>query len=395
MKKGLLIKITILLAGYGMFSDVIVVPIVTAIFTEFPNSNTFIQNFVITGPALIAIPTLLIAGKLAQYFSKKDLLMFSFIVYLIGGIGGAFVNSIELLAITRAISGAAVGLIGVLALSLIPEIYTDIAERGQVIGLYNAVSAVFGVIMSILSGVIALTSGWRNSFFLNSLAFISLALIVFFLPRTPPEGKLIKQEEVIQGNSNYSYKSIIAIIIAVFYYTAPTCAIYYCIDIYVVEKALGTSALSGTITAGMTLGTFLTSLAFGIIYMKLRRLMPPVFFIVTGVCFIILTYTTSPLIVLIACILVGGFSALSASYYPMVISEIVPESKLSIIMSFYMITLNISFFLSTYVPIVIQRIFRVESTADSLIYIGILLGIGGVVSLILAFKSKKTALFKF
>lgn len=378
--KDLLVKLAILCAGYGVFSDAVVVPLISSIFAEFPNSSTFLMNFIITGPALISIPIALITGELARYISKKDLLIAGFVIYLIGGVGGAFANSMIFLAVMRAFSGIAAGIIGVLAMALILEIYSDLKERGQVIGWYNATSALFGIGMTFVAGLLAVVS-WRNAFYINAFSIVSLLLIIFFLPRTAPEGKRKKDKTRIK-KEKYPFGKATLLMMACFAIGVLYCVIYYTIDIFVAEKTLGTPALSGTLTALGTLASFLCSLIFGSFYCKVKRFMPVLFFSICGISFILLSITSNVILISIFCMLAGGSYGISLSYYAMVLSEIVPESDMSLSMSYFFIVFNIATFLSPYVPLIIQKLLNVSTYNLSFFYIGILLAIGAVISLV-------------
>ncbi len=389
-KKEFFIKLAILCAGYGMFSDAVVVPLISSIFTEYPNSSTFIMNFVISGPALIAIPVSLISGKLAQYISKKDILIAAFVIYIIGGVGGAYTQSMVFLAVMRGLCGVAAGLIGVVAYGLIGELYTDIKERGNVMGWYAATSAIFGIAMTFFAGIIAVSS-WRNAFYINAFSIFSLLLVIFFLPRTSPEGKLEKDSDDV-STVKYPTKKMFALLSAFFIIGALYCVIYYCIDIYVAEKALGNSVLSGTLTAIGTIASFIIGVLFGRIYIHTRRFMPVIFFLGCGISFVTLTYATSSLLVSIAAAVSGASYGMALSYYAMVVSEIVPESKMSLSMSFYQVIFNVSIFLAPYVPLIIMQFTKGETYASTFVYIGSILLIGGLISLVLALKNRNQSI---
>lgn len=381
MKKNrdIFVKLAILCAGYGVFSDAVVVPLISSIFAEFPDSSTFLMNFIITGPALISIPVALIAGELARYVSKKDILIVGFMLYLVGGLGGAYANSMVFLAVMRTFSGAAAGIIGVLAMALIPEIYSDLRERGQVIGWYNATSALFGIGMTFAAGLLAIDS-WRNAFYVNAFSVVSLLLIIFFLPRTAPEGRR-RKEKAVGKKVKYPFGKVTLLMLACFTIGVLYCVIYYTIDIYVAEKALGSSALSGTLTAFGTLASFLCSLIFGSFYYKVRRFMPVIFFLVCGISFVLLSLVNNIILISMGCMLAGGSYGISLSYYAMVLSETVPESDMSLSMSYFFIVINVAVFLSPYVPILIQKIPNVITYNQSFLYIGIMLGIAASISL--------------
>lgn len=392
--RNFLTKLAILCAGYGMFSDAVVIPLVTLIFGEYPDTSAFVMNFILSGPALIAIPVSLITGKLAQYISKKDILITAFILYIVGGVGGAFTQSMGYLAVMRGICGAAAGLIGVVAYGYIAELYTDIKERGTVMGWYSAMSAVFGIAMTFFAGLIAMTS-WRNAFYINGFSIFSLLLVVFFLPRTKPEGKkkdcvVDKMEEKKCEEKKYPISQMVVLLSAFFVMGAFYCVIYYTIDIYISEVITAdSSVLSGTITAIGTIASFLIGVTFGKIYIRTRRYMPVIFFLGCGLSFVVLTYTSSSIILGIAASIAGASYGMSLSYYAMIISEIVPPSKMSISMAYYQVVFNISIFAAPYLPMLVLMLTKGTTYASTYVYTGGILVVGGIISLILALKKNE------
>src|SRR5690242_9205218 len=119
VKKSIWLKVALCFASFDMFSDSVVVPIVTAIYNEFPNSSFFQQNFVLSGSALLSIPAALITGIFTRFVSKRYLVIFGSLLYCIGGIGGAFSTGMDFLLATRAITGVSNGILSTVALSLI------------------------------------------------------------------------------------------------------------------------------------------------------------------------------------------------------------------------------------------------------------------------------------
>ena len=106
-RASLLAKIAIMLLATARWSDGVLVPCLTSIYESLPTESSFLQTFIVTGPSLVAIPFTLITGKLADYFSKKRLLIICIILSIVGGVGGAFVQTMPQMAITRAIVGVA------------------------------------------------------------------------------------------------------------------------------------------------------------------------------------------------------------------------------------------------------------------------------------------------
>ncbi len=147
-KKNLMCKAAIVSCGYGIFSDSVIVPVITGIYEEFPSASMFLKNYVLTGGYLFSLFASLAAGILMKKISKRKLMLFGSICFFIGGFGAVFTSSMEYLALMRTLDGLSDGILAATALSLITELYKDERERASMIGLYTGVSAAFGFAFS-------------------------------------------------------------------------------------------------------------------------------------------------------------------------------------------------------------------------------------------------------
>ncbi|WP_062049444.1 MFS transporter [Bacillus sp. JCM 19034] len=103
---------------------------------------------------------------------------------MIGGVGGGFVPTIELLLFFRAILGIGVGLMMPLSTSLVADFF-DGQERTATMGQVSAVNNLGGVVLFLLSGVLASVT-WRAAFSVYVLVIVSMVIIYFFLPKNVP-----------------------------------------------------------------------------------------------------------------------------------------------------------------------------------------------------------------
>ena len=244
-KNGLLCKIALISCGYGIFSDSVIVPIFSRICAEYPDTSTFLTNFTLTGGYIFSLLSSLAAGFLLRYISKRRLLLFGTICFTLGGVGAYFTSSMPFLAFCRILDGISDGVLAVAALSMITELYQEKA-RAQMIGLYSAVSAAFGVLLSFFSGIIGDHSGnWRTCFLLNLISIVSIVLVFLAVPETPKEEK----ENRSSLWSAFRLSAARRIYIEYFVSSALYCILFVFVDIYVQEKGFGSSTLSGTISS--------------------------------------------------------------------------------------------------------------------------------------------------
>lgn len=390
MKHSFIVKLTIISMSFAMMSDSVVVPLVSQIFASYPEASAFSQNFIISGTALMMTLVSLLSGKLAQYFSKKDLLIVGFILFTVAGIGSGLVNSVVLLSVCRGLTGVAIGLISPLALGLISELYTDIKERSGIIGVFNGMMAAFGAIMSIAAGYIAVTN-WQAAFFINAIAVPVLILTIIFLPRTPPEKKGSQDSIKVDGFSREKIPALklTAISVSAFLMNTLYCVIFYCIALYITERNLGDSSVIGILSSLGTLGSFAIGMMFAVIYMRTKRFSPTIFFILLAASYFVLSMPVGIIAVGLACAVGGACYGMSYSYYIVEISEVMPAHAVSMGMAIITSVIGVSMFLAPYVIGVYESMFNVHSISDTFLYIAITLLTCGVLSLILSLRERK------
>ena len=86
-------------------------PVISNIARAFSNASPGRIKLVLTLPSLVVIPFALISGRLCDAFGKRTVLLTGLIFYLVGGLGGGFAGTIEVLLGCRALLGLSVGLI--------------------------------------------------------------------------------------------------------------------------------------------------------------------------------------------------------------------------------------------------------------------------------------------
>ena len=380
------------LSSSGTWVYSVLMPVLPDVYKAFPCSP-FWQGFIITGPSLVAIPFLLITGFLAKSISKKTLLIMNLIVFLIGGVGGAFVTNLPMLIISRVLSGVPAIVLLVPTLSIISELWQDEIRRSKVVGYYYGFSGAYGAALSFASGVIA-TFGWRNAFLLNGIAIIALVMVVAFVPKTPPEGQRKeleddnKEKKVNQGNT-LNKRGFILLMASLAVMSIFGFAMYYLMSVYVEERALGGSVYIGTLGSVMEIAVSVVSFVFGFIYTKLKSWMHPLIFLLMGVLNALLIFNLGSGATLVVFALLGAGMTIAIDYYPTVLPNYVPQSKMTLFMSIYEAVTYGAMFLCAYVPTLVGTVTGNYTCGFACIWMAvILIGVGVV---LLIYKVSKGA----
>lgn len=134
------------------------------------------RQWVITAYALAFGSLLLLGGRIADLFGRKQ----TFLVGLVGFAGasalGGAAGSFEMLVAARALQGAFGALLAPAALSLLTTTFTDAKERARAFGIYGAIAGSGGAIGLLLGGVLTEYADWRWTLYVN-VAFAVVAFI--------------------------------------------------------------------------------------------------------------------------------------------------------------------------------------------------------------------------
>lgn len=383
------LKVALCTCGFGQYSDNVIIPLLNSIFSEYPSTGLFMQNFIITGCAAASVVSALISGFLMKYISKRKLLIAGTALFAIGGMGGAFSNSINMLAFTRVLDAASDGLLLAVATSFIAETFSDIKERGEVLGWSNASSSIFGIVVSFFSGIIAVHA-WRSAFLLNGISLISMILVVLFVPDDSQtcnkETNLNENHEKNNGNKQAQfgrYKlKVFGSILLLLVLGSCGCQIYFLIDLFVAERGIGNSVLSGSITSISTAVTILTCIIFTKIYTRLKKYIIPLMSFVSALSLLFFALGSNWFVMLVASVFTGFAIGLSNVYFPLYISETVPVDKVEGYLSIQTAVMYIYMFIGPYVPTFVGLFTKNTSITGSYFYSGVALMILAVVLLV-------------
>lgn len=181
----MLLKYTILSVSLiTVMAGAMIAPAIASIAAAFPNATPLQINILTSLHAGLVVPFSFFSGYLVKRFSKKHILMFSTLLYLVAGIGGSFSPSIEFMLATRALLGVAVGIMIPISITLISDYYEG-EERTRTLGLQSAATNLGGIIAILVSGYLA-NFGWNFSFFAYGMAAFIFVLVTLFLPYKKP-----------------------------------------------------------------------------------------------------------------------------------------------------------------------------------------------------------------
>ncbi|KAI7879290.1 MFS general substrate transporter [Lichtheimia hyalospora FSU 10163] len=145
--------------------------------TEFEKAHlaTWIHNSYV----LACMTTLPLAGKLADLFGRKPVLVVLTLLFLLGSFGCGIADSLVQIIVARAIAGFGGGGVTLMANVVIHDV-VPIDKRSQYQSFISMVQTLGIAVGSPLGGFITDTLGWRYCFKLNIIPLLFNAYVYFF-----------------------------------------------------------------------------------------------------------------------------------------------------------------------------------------------------------------------
>jgi len=209
--KGYVILIAIVAALGGLLFgfDTAVIAGTLQYLTRYFHLTDSALGLIVAAASIGCIPGALVAGRLADIFGRKKLMIITALLYIIAAIGSGLAGDFNQLLIYRLIGGVAIGMASTLAPIYISEIAPP-AFRGR-LGMLQQLAIVSGILISFVSNYLIVNSSfsflnednyWRYMLaaaFIPSLIFFLLLLLVPESPRWLILKGKIAQSKIIFG----------------------------------------------------------------------------------------------------------------------------------------------------------------------------------------------------
>ncbi|HEY0935301.1 MAG TPA: MFS transporter [Trebonia sp.] len=156
----------------------------------FNNSD---RQWIVTGYSLAFGSLLLLGGRIADVFGRKQVFIIGTIGFAVASaVGGAAVN-FDMLLIARVVQGMFGALLAPATLSLLTTTFTNPAERGKATGIYGGIAGAGASVGLLLGGILTEYLNWRYVMYVNVLiAAVALAggLVLLKTIHTPDRPRL-------------------------------------------------------------------------------------------------------------------------------------------------------------------------------------------------------------
>jgi sugar porter (SP) family MFS transporter len=164
-------------------------------------------GLVVAAASIGCIPGALFAGRLADRFGRKKLMIVTALLYVIAALGSGIAGSFEQLVIYRLIGGVAIGMASTLAPIYISEVAPP-NFRGR-LGMLQQLAIVSGILLSFISNYLIVRSSfsflnndnyWRYMLAAAVIPSLIFFILLLFVPESPRwlvlKNKLVEAKKV-------------------------------------------------------------------------------------------------------------------------------------------------------------------------------------------------------
>lgn len=360
--RNTLLMMTLILSTIAVMSDIIIIPVAYNIFTDFAEANMNILNYILSGTALISAISALICGPLMNRFGIKRVFFITFTIFTLGSVFGILFHNVNYIAAMRTLVGIGMGGVTTSAIAIISDVFKSEKARSSMLGLYNGAMSILGAALGWIAGIVAQT-GWQNVFKIYLVSIPICVLILLFIP----DNKEIVTESKggdVTVDETFSWKKVIPMNTVAFVINIIYCVVYYKVSMIAIEKGILDTGIIGMITAFNTVGCFVGGIVFGWSFMKLKYFTSTVGYALLSIGFTILYFSISPVMMTVACTMIGlAYGTLLTNFY-MQSTLIVPSSRTAISTSITVTIISLGSFLSIYFVTALMAILKSETITE-------------------------------
>ena len=252
--KKLTILTLLLLSMTTMMSNVAIVTTLPQLKDYFIHINDieFYSRLMLTLPSLVIAILAPFLGHIIFKFGKKKSTLYALSLFALSGSAGLYLDTIELLLLSRAVFGIGVASLMIVSTSLVGDYFKE-HERHKFMGFQSAFTA-FGGMMFVTGGGFLSDISWRYPFGIYLIGALLLPMVYKYLKEVKINTSVVEKEVSINSNMFFVYG--LAFFFMLIFFILPTQIPFLLIE---------TFNTSGS-TAGMIIAIAFFSNALGAIY---------------------------------------------------------------------------------------------------------------------------------
>lgn len=363
--KLLKIKISVLaISVLTLMAGAAVAPGLSEISRIFSGYSPTVIKLVISLPPLLIIPFSLLSGFFSSKIGKKNLLITGLLIYLIGGAGAAFVDSMIPLLVFRAVLGMGTGIILPLSTGLITDFYYG-DERAKMLGFSSATNCLGTIVANIAAGILVAIN-WHYIFYVYLLAVPVLCLAILFIPIKKPLEKEAGHKAKISKELGYWA-------IAAFFTMLAFFGVVTNLSLLIDIRNLGGSQVTGLMFALNSLCMLVSGALFLTIQKKFKKLYSPFMLLLMGGGYAGLVIAGSLPLLIVSVVLSGLGTGLGFPFIMNRASQYAREDNSIVVMGIVSACAFLGQFLS---PIILDNIPLIAGEPVSNVFLILALGVG-------------------
>ena len=298
-------EIALLLAGscLSVLGAVLLAPVLPAMaaaFVDVPGSAVLVP-LTLTIPALFIALLAPLAGRLADRWGRKRVLIVALFGYAVVGTAPLWLDSLIGVLASRALVGVAEAFIMVCCTASIADYFFG-ARRARYLGLQAAVTTIAATILLALGGVLG-ASGWRAPFWLYTVsAVIAVAAIFIIWPiRQTDDGREQKAERL----APMQWRPLILPVVVSFAAGIIFYALIVELSFLLAERGVTSTATLGGLAALASLATAAGSFLFQSLARLGVRVLLSASLVVSGIGYVIVMVAGNVPVLMVGAVLAG------------------------------------------------------------------------------------------
>lgn len=348
----ILFKISLLSISIFLMMAPAIAPALPLMYHAFPGVDKAGVEMLSTIPNIGIVIGLLISPFLIKFIGEKPTIIMGLLTTLLAGTFPMYATAYMPILISRFLIGAGIGLFNSLAVSLIPQFYSNNEEKlATMVGYQNVMGSLGAAVASFLISWL-LTISWHAAFAIYFLVIPVLILFVLFVPLPSSKQPLNKQGAARKEKQTIN-KKVILISILMFFIFLFYMPMSFKIPALVVQEKLGTvsevSALTGVLNlVGIPIGA-----SFGFFFKRLHDKIFPLGFSLVALGFFLIALAGNFLMLSAGCLILGVGFGLGVPYMYNWLDWSAPENSINLATTIVLVLVNIGCAIS---PMIINAI---------------------------------------
>lgn len=310
------VKITILAIAMLQMITSGLAPGLSALAEAFPDKSVLQVQMSMSCIGIIVLLMSLVTDRIYAVFTRKKSVIAALALMIAVGVAAYFFHpSLEMIYVYCGLLGISLALYIPAVGSVIIDCFTG-EERGELTGTQSSFCSLGGIIISFLGGVFAATH-WYTTYLIFLFAIPALILTILYFPQD--EKKVVVKEKSggkkVLSREIWIYGGICLAFVTIY----GTCGNN--LSLFVAEEKLGSTVLSGSLSAIGMLGGVAGGFLFGKYFNSYKEKLFPIIFAIQAVGFIVLAVSHGIWTVVITVFVMGLIQCMMMPCCLLVLSE--------------------------------------------------------------------------